>query len=44
MAPELLTALGFLAAIAANLGLYLAGMVGQLGQLTRDRPPAGKDG
>lgn len=29
--------------IAANLGLYLAGMFGQLGQLARDEPPAGKN-
>ncbi len=29
--------------IAVNLGLYLAGMFGQLGQLARDEPPTGKD-
>jgi phosphatidylglycerophosphate synthase len=29
--------------IAANLGLYVAGTVAQLGQLARDEPPAGKD-
>lgn len=29
--------------IAANLGLYVTGMVAQLGLLARDEPPAGKD-
>lgn len=29
--------------IAANLGLFVMGMIGQLGQLARDEPPPGKD-
>lgn len=29
--------------IAVNLGLYVVGMIAQLGQLARDEPPAGKD-
>lgn len=32
-----------LAWIAANLGLYVAGMITQLRQLAREEPPAGKD-
>jgi hypothetical protein len=29
--------------IAVNFGLYVIVMIGQLGQLTRNEPPAGKD-
>ena len=41
------TSLGYgdalgIAWIAVNLGLYLAGMIGQLRQLSRDEPPGGK--
>lgn len=29
--------------IATDLGLYLAGVIGELDQLTRGEPPAGKE-
>jgi phosphatidylglycerophosphate synthase len=42
------TSLGYgdmlgIAWIIANLGLYVMGMIGQLGRLSQDEPPAGKD-